>query len=64
MRIKELEFENINSLSGHWKIDFTDKIFDDFGRLFTIQDLPVPGKLRFSMRFVLRCMPELRDRRL
>jgi exonuclease SbcC len=44
MRIKELEFENINSLSGHWKIDFTDKIFDDFGRLFTISGPTGAGK--------------------
>ena len=44
MRIKELEFENINSLCGHWKIDFTDKIFDDFGRLFTISGPTGAGK--------------------
>ncbi len=44
MKIKQLEFENINSLSGHWKIDFTDKIFDDFGRLFTISGPTGAGK--------------------
>lgn len=44
MKIKQLEFENINSLSGHWKIDFSDKIFDEFGRLFTISGPTGAGK--------------------
>lgn len=44
MKIKQLEFENINSLSGHWKIDFTDKIFEDFGQLFTISGPTGAGK--------------------
>lgn len=44
MKIKQLEFENINSLSGHWKIDFSDKIFEDFGRLFTISGSTGAGK--------------------
>ena len=44
MKIKQLEFENINSLRGHWKIDFTDKIFEDFGRLFTISGPTGAGK--------------------
>ena len=44
MKIKQLEFENINSLRGYWKIDFTDKIFEDFGRLFTISGPTGAGK--------------------
>lgn len=44
MKIKQLEFENINSLSGHWKIDFTDTIFDNFGQLFIISGPTGAGK--------------------
>ncbi|MFQ3209897.1 MAG: exonuclease SbcC, partial [Colwellia sp.] len=43
MKILSLRFENINSLKGRWKIDFTEAPFDNNG-LFAITGPTGAGK--------------------
>ena len=43
MRLIRLEFQNINSLAGHWVIDFTDEAFARSG-MFAITGPTGSGK--------------------
>lgn len=43
MKILSLEFENLNSLKGRWKLDFTEQPFTDSG-LFAITGPTGAGK--------------------
>ena len=52
MKIKKIEFCNINSLAGEWTIDFESPDFANNG-MFCIAGPRVPEKRRSLMRFVL-----------
>ena len=44
MRILKLEFENLNSLKGHWKIDFTNPDYKLNHDIFVIHGTTGAGK--------------------
>lgn len=44
MKILKIEFENINSLKGRWKIDFTDKSYKENHDIFVISGTTGAGK--------------------
>ncbi len=54
MKIISIEFENLNSLAGHWKIDFAAADFAASG-ILPLSARPAPAKPPFWTRFVWRC---------
>ncbi len=44
MRILKLEFENLNSLKGHWEIDFTHPDYKKNHDIFVIHGTTGAGK--------------------